>query len=158
MKIKVEKWIVDDKYNDVSYKILSIVPCCNKLTKSKNISINNKYSEDDIYSDDNTYSVKLIRKEEEGIPWEDYSETNFYYEKIDYCPFCGEKINIEFVGEINKTEEYNKLEKERETLWNKCRKIDSKKKYNELYKQVQALDNMLNVILINDDFEKESEE
>lgn len=154
MKIKVEKWIIDE-YNDISYKIKSIEKCCNKLTNSMNITINNEYCENENYCGDNTYSVKLVRKEEEGIPWEDYTETNYYYEKIDFCPFCGEKIEIEFIGEIDKQEELELLRKEREDTWKKCCKTDSKKKEYDLQQQVYELDNKINTIHMNDDFTKE---
>lgn len=46
MKIKVEKWITDE-YDNISYKIKSIEKCCDKLTNSKNISINTDYCEGD---------------------------------------------------------------------------------------------------------------
>jgi hypothetical protein len=151
MKIKVEKWITDE-YGDTSYKIKSIEKCCNKLTNSMNISINNEYCEDDNYSDDNTYAVKLIRKEKETDPWEDYSQTNYYYEKIGFCPFCGEKIEIEFIGEVDKQEELKQLQQERDEIWKKCRKTDSKKKEQEFENKVHELDSKINDILTNDDF------
>ena len=160
MKIKVEKWITDE-YDNVSYKIKEIHKCCDKLINSKNISANAEYCEDEHYTGDNTYedcsySVKLVRKEEEGIPWEDYTETRFYYEKIGFCPFCGEKIEIEISDEvIDKQEEITQLEKEREETWDKCRKTDSKKKEQELQKRVRQLDNKINEIHMNDDFTKE---
>lgn len=152
MKIKIEKWIVDKEYNDVSYKMVGIEKCCDKILNSKNISINNEYCEDDNYSDDNTYSVKLVRQEEDRDPWEDFSQTQFYYEKIGFCPFCGDEIKIEFIGEVDKTEEYKELQKQREETWNKCRKTDSKKKENDLQKQVYELDSKLNEFHMSDDF------
>jgi DNA repair exonuclease SbcCD ATPase subunit len=155
MKIKVEKWITDE-YENKSYKIKSIEKCCDKLTNSNNISINNDYCEGDNSYDDDSYSVKLVRKEEEGIPWEDYMETNYYYEKIDFCPFCGEKIEIEFMDEVvDKQEELKQLRKEREEVWSKCRKTDSKKKEQELQKRVRELDDKISEIHMNDDFTKE---
>lgn len=156
MKIKVEKWITDE-YGTVSYKIKSIEKCCNKLTNSMNISINNEYCEDDNYSEDNTYAVKLVRTEEDCDPWEDFSQTRYYYEKIDFCPFCGEQIKIEFIGEVDKQEELKQLEKEREEVWNKCKKTDSKKKEQELQQRVYELDNKINDILTNDDFGMEEQ-
>lgn len=155
MKIKVEKWITDE-YDNVSYKIKSIEKCCDKLTNSKNISINNKYSEGDNSYEDDSYSVKLVRKEEEGVPWEDYIETNYYYEKIDFCPFCGSPIIIEFSDEvIDKQEELKQLREERQIVWDKCCKTDSKNKEKELQQQVYELDNKMNDIHTNDDFTKE---
>ena len=155
MKIKVEAWITDE-YENKSFKIKEIHKCCDQLINSKNININAEYCEDEHYCGDNTYSVKLIRKEEEGIPWEDYTETNFYYEKIDFCPFCGEIIEIEFISNVvDKQEELESLRKEREEIWSKCRKTDSKKKEHELQQRVHELDNEINEIHMNDDFTKE---
>ena len=155
MKIKVEKWITDG-YGDTSYKIKEIEKCCDKLTNSKNISINAKYCEGDNSYEDDSYSVKLVREVEESIPWEHDAETNFYYEKIDFCPFCGDKIKIEISDEvIDKQEELELLEKERENTWDKCRKTDSKKEEYELQQKVHELDNKINSIYMNDDFTKE---
>jgi hypothetical protein len=145
MKIKVEKWITDE-YNNSSYKIKSIEKCCDKLIKSKNISINTEYCEYDGCYEDGSYLVKLVRKEEETEPWEDFNQTNYYYENITHCPFCGEKIKIEFIGEVNKQEELKQLEKERDEIWKKCRKTDSKKKEQEFENKVHELDNKINVI------------
>lgn len=155
MKIKVEKWITDE-YGDTSYKIKEIHKCCDKLINSKNITINNEYCENEIYCGDNSYSVKLVREVEESIPWEHDTETRHYYGKIDFCPFCGEKIEIEISDEvIDKQEEIELLEKEREDAWNKCRKTDSKKEEYELQQKVHELDNKINSIYMNDDFTKE---
>ena len=44
------------------------------------------------------------------------------------------------IGEEDRTEEYLELKKQRDDLWKKCRRTDSKKKENELRKQVQELD------------------
>lgn len=155
MKINVEKWITDE-YDNVSYKIKSIEKCCDKLTNSENISINAEYCEGDNSYEDDSYSVKLVRKEEESEPYENYTTTNFYYEKIDFCPFCGKPIIIEISDEVvDKQEELKQLRKEREESWDKCRKTDSKNKEHELQQKVHELDNMMNEIHINDDFTKE---
>lgn len=154
MKIKVEKWIVnEDAYNyQEIYKIKSIEKCCNKILHSKNIDINNEYCEDDVYEDDNKYGVKLVRHEEETFSWEDWTDTSYYYESISHCPFCGKKIDIEIISAIDKTEEYSQLTKEREVLWNKYRRTDSIKKQEILKEQLNELDEKINNILENDSF------
>lgn len=154
MKIKVEKWIID-KDNNVSFKIKSIEKCCDKITQSQNISINNEYCEGDVYLDDNTYAVKLVRAEENCDPYDDYHDMNYYYEKIHYCPFCGESIEIEIVNTVDKTEEYKQLQADRDLLWDKCRKTDSKKKEDELRNQIRELDDKISCIYMSDDFGKE---
>ena len=156
MKIKVEKWITGEYENDISYKIKSIEKCCDKLTNSNNISINSEYCEGDNSYDDNSYSVKLVRKEEEQEPYENYTNTCYYYEKIDYCPFCGNKIEVEISDKVvDKQEDLNQLEIERQETWDKCRKTDSKTKEHEFQQQVYELDNKMNSIHTNDDFTKE---
>ena len=154
MKIKVEKWITDE-YNK-SYKIISIDKCCDKLIKSKNTSINHGLDDFDPYygedEDDINYSVKLARDEYDYDGWNDT-----YYEKINYCPWCGSRIEVEIVNTINKTEEYKSLQQKRNELWGKCCKTDSKKKGQDLQEQVRLLDIQINKMLISDDFTKEEE-
>lgn len=154
MKIKVEKWITDD---NKSYKILSIEKCCDKLINSRITSINTAYDRYQCYDygNDNIYSVKLIDNENE-YDSEDggyYNETS--YEEIQYCPWCGSRIEIEIINTINKTEEYLALRKERDSLWDKCRKTDSKNKECKLKEQVRALDIQINNLLTSDDFTRE---
>lgn len=152
MKIKVEKWIVG---HEVSYKILDIEKCCDKLINSKNISINTEFDEhEDCYNEDKmNYSVKLVRSE-----YDEEVGDIYYYEKVDFCPWCGKPITIEIVNEVDKTEEYKLLQEQRDALWKKCCKTDSKKKESQLREQVRELDNKINNMLTSDDFEKEVEE
>ncbi len=146
MKISVEKWTIDE---NVFYKTLKIEKCCDRVITSENITLNNEYCENDTYSDDNEYAVKLVRNEHE---YDGYDET--YYEKIDYCPFCGEKIEIDIVNTVDKTEEYKTLREERDLLWKKCCKTDSKKTEYKLRNQVRDLDLKINKMLQSDDFVK----
>ena len=148
MKIKVEKWLID---KEVSYKILSIEQCkCGELTRSKNIVINDSYCENGDCSEDNEYSVKFIRKE---YAYDGYCSS--YYERIKYCFKCGEKIEIEIVNEVDKTDEYNNLQKERKILWKEHNNTDSISRQYHLKQQVQALDRNINNMATSDDFEKE---
>ena len=150
MNIKTEKWIID---GSISYKILEIEKCCDKLINSNNISINIKPDENEAYIlDSPEYSVKISRCEEY---WEDgYDYTCDYHEKISFCPFCGELIIIKIVNEIDKTEEYKLLQEQRNMLWKKYRNTDSKKKEDELKQQVRELDMRINEMLNSDDFKK----
>ena len=74
--------------------------------------------------------------------WEDEYEQDTYY-KINYCPFCGEPIETSVVGEEDVDNYYKSLRKQREELWKKYNKTDSKKKAQELYEQVHKLDNQI---------------
>lgn len=152
MKIRAEKWFITGKMEYTSYKIVSIKKCCDELINSENISLNKAFNEHSCYDYDSSegdYSVKLTRCE-----YDDETGYEFLHEKINYCPFCGSRINIEIINTIDKTEEFNTLEKQRDELWNKCCKIDSKKKASELHQQVEALDIKINDMLSSDDFEK----
>ena len=42
------------------------------------------------------------------------------------------------------SDKYNELTKQREELWKKCQRTDSKKKEAELREQVRKLDNQIN--------------
>ena len=145
MKIEVSKWTFD---GNTSYKILNIKECCSKLTNSMNISINTDFDEfDDLHSDEQEYSVKLV-----NVEYDEEVGDTYRHEKIDFCPFCGEPIEIKIIEELDKTEEYELLKTERENLWKKCCKTDSKKKEQELRKQVYELDKKINDIWENDGF------
>lgn len=54
------------------------------------------------------------------------------------------KIKISVVDEIDVSDKYNELSKQREELWKKCQKTDSKRKEFELRKQVRKLDDQIN--------------
>jgi hypothetical protein len=150
MEVRVEKWIVDDC---VSYKILDIDKCCDRLINSKNINLNNEFDENDIYAIDDRYSIKITRSE---FIDEDFGDT-YFYETINYCPWCGSRIDIEIINTIDKTEEYKQLKTERDILWKKVCKTDSRKKESEIREQIRELDKKMNYMLSSDDFEKDEE-
>ena len=74
---------------------------------------------------------------------EDEWENDYYY-KISHCPFCGKPIEITVVGEEDMDEYHKVLSKQRDELWKKYNRTDSKKKSEELRKQVQELDDQIN--------------
>jgi hypothetical protein len=146
MKIKAEKWIIEKGVT--SYKLKSIEKCCDKLINSKNICLNDKYIADNI--EGYRYSVRLFRTEDLEENWVDY-----HYETIEYCPFCGEPINIEIIDEVDKREECKLLIAERDRLWKKCCNTDSKKEASNLREQVSELDENIDKMYRSDDFERE---
>lgn len=96
MKIKAEKWIID---KDVSYKILEVHKCCQKLIYNNGyIDINREFDESG--NDDDYYTVKIHRDEICNTFGEDFYHK--YYETINYCPFCGSPILIDIVSTIDK--------------------------------------------------------
>lgn len=148
MKIKIEKWIFDDT---CSYKVKSIKKCCAEILDSNLIDLVYDYDNED----DTDYSVKLIdrRHEYDGYDKDYYDYT--VYENIYYCPFCGEKIEIEIVSVINKNKEYCELKNQRTSLYYKYNETDSIKKRDILREQVRELDNKINEFHINGDLKGE---
>ena len=130
MKIEVEK-IMFDNNEGVQYKIVNIDKCCDEILNNSDyvdISGDNYIDEIENYLDN--YNVK-----------------------IKYCPFCGEKIEIVIVNTVDKNEEYNKLQKERDTLNDKRRNTDSKKEEQKLNEEIKELDNKINAFYESDGFD-----
>jgi hypothetical protein len=149
MKIKVEKWIVED---ESFYKIVSVEDCCGKLMKSKNIDINNEFCEEDTDESGSQYKVKLVRIEDEfDSTGED--DVYYYYEAIDYCPFCGTRIEIKIIGEIDKTEEFQKFYEEREKYWTCYSNTYNIKEQSELLYKIKILQTEMDDIESDDDFD-----
>lgn len=154
MKIDVEKWIVHDKknkaYDIISYRILNKQICCEGI-KHLPIDLHYTIPEYDIDSfcnsdinDDSEYMLGVML--EELYTWydgEDTQEDTRYY-LLSYCPICGEKIEINVIREINKTEEYYNLKAQYEDLHKKWTKCDSKKHGAELEIQWREINNKLN--------------
>lgn len=152
MKIDVEKWIVHDKknkaYDIISYKVLSKQFCCEGIKKLP-IDLHYTIPEYDIDSfcngDDESGLVVGVMLEE-LYTWYD-GEDNQEDTKchlIYYCPICGEKIEINIIRKVDKTEEYNNLKSQYDETHTKWRKCDSKKKSDELEKQWRKLNNRIN--------------
>ncbi len=85
----------------------------------------------------------FIYSSEEIHDWEDSWLKEDYY-KVDFCPHCGENIEISVVDEIDANEKYRELTSERNELNEKRRKTDSKKREYELTKEIQELDRLIN--------------
>lgn len=141
-KIKIE--LIKLKFDgSVSYKYKPFKYCCEAITKNRTIEFTEEsstYDFYDTYDDDNITLPHFASWLSETVKdWEDEWENEYYY-PIKFCPHCGEPIEIVVISEEDRTEEYLELKKQRDDLWKKCRRTDSKKKENELRKQVQELD------------------
>ena len=144
MKIQAEKWMVN---NRPSYKIKHAEKCCEDILKlEKYLALNNEYAENDVFEGDEEYCVKLFKEEDYG----DY--TNTCYKKIRFCPCCGEKIEIEIIGEVDKTEHYEKLRIYRDELWKKYINTDSKKMSEQLREIISEFDREINYLLADESF------
>jgi hypothetical protein len=117
MIIKVEKWIIHDKknkaYDIVSYRIIDIKYCCEKIKTFPMLDLYYKYCEDcedmELLSGEDNSVLGMMLQEE--YSWYDDEDTYIdqRYHLITHCPRCGEKIEINIVREVDKTEEYNEL-------------------------------------------------
>ena len=134
------------KFNDThSYKYKPFKYCCGEIQNNKAIVFT---GEDlvhlDTYLEDEIYIPRLCTSYTEVITsYEDEWEQTDNY-PIQFCPHCGEKIEISVVGEIDVSDKYNELSKQRYELLKKCQKTDSKKEEAELREQVRKLDNQIN--------------
>ena len=142
MKIELIRLKFNDTY---SYKYKSFTYCCDEIQNDKAIVFtgedlvpNYDCEEDDIYVPQLcTSHTEIITSYEDE--WE---QTDNY--PIKFCPHCGEKIQISIVDKIDVSNKYNELSKQRDELWKKCQRTDSKKEEFELRKQVRKLDDQIN--------------
>lgn len=144
--MKIE--LIRQRFNETrGYKYKPFIHCCDKIKNNPCIEFSNEVELDvnclDDYLDDEcTFPAFALWYSETVGSWGDEWENDYYY-KINNCPFCGEPIEISVVGEEDVEEYYKNLSKQREELWKKCNKTDSKKKSEELRKQVQELDKQI---------------
>lgn len=143
MKIELIKL----KFNDThSYKHKPFTYCCDEIQNDKTIVFTGEDINDigGKYEDDGIFIPQFCTSHTEVITsYEDQWEQTDNY-PIQFCPHCGEKIEISAVDEIDISDKYNELSKHREELWKKCQRTDSKKKESELIEQVRKLDDQIN--------------
>lgn len=148
------------KFNDTcAYKHKPFQYCCDAIQNDKAIVFT---GEDLVHSDDCWDDERYIPQfctsyTETFNSWGDEWEQTDNF-PIKFCPHCGKKIEISVVDEIDVSDKYNKLSKQREELWKKCQRTDSKKKESELREQVRNLDNQINGFYLLDEWKGESYE
>lgn len=138
MKIELIEQTFDD-YTGYKYKPFKW--CCENLEKNEMINLVNEYDQNDYDSDE--FPMIAIRHTERFYDWGDEYEQDYYY-RITHCPFCGDPIKIFIVGQENVSEVYKNLKEERDKIWKKYCKTDSKKKEAELRNVVRELDDKVN--------------
>ena len=140
MKIELIKL----KFNDThSYKYKPFKYCCDEIQNNKAIVFTNEDLAPLKYIDDGNLIPQICTSHTEVITsYEDEWEQTDNY-PIRFCPHCGEKIEISVVDEIDVSDKYEELTKQRDELWKKCQRTDSKKKEVELREQVRKLDNQI---------------
>ena len=133
------------KFNDThSYKYKPFKYCCDEIQNNKAIVFTNEDLSPLKYIDDGISIPHFCTSHTEVITsYEDEWEQTDNY-PIQFCPHCGERIEISVVDEIDVSDKYNELTEQRKELWKKCQRTDSKKEEHELRKQVRKLDNQIN--------------
>ena len=139
MKIELIKYTFDN--GNIGYKCKPMRYCCDKLKDNPIIDLVDEYTIGD-HTEDLFPSVSIWQGED-YTEWGEDCHTDNYY-KINYCPFCGEPIEISVVKEMDLSELYSKLENQRKELWNKYKRTDSIKKQTELHNCVRELDSKIN--------------
>lgn len=133
---------------DKSYKICSCEYCCEGIKHLPNVDFHFEVAEntDNPIEDDYGYGYDLGVMLEHSVTYhdswgyDDYGYEQEYYYKFNHCPICGEKIEVEIVDNVDVTNEYKSLEKERDEVHKKWSKTDSIKRQNEYLKRRQELD------------------
>lgn len=140
MKIELIKL----KFNDThSYKYKPFTHCCDEIHKNDCIIFTNEDLSPLKHIDDDNFIPQFCTSHTEVITsYEDEWEQTDNY-PIQFCPHCGKKIEISVVDEIDVSDKYNELSKQRKELWKKCQRTDSKKKEVELKEQVRKLDKQI---------------
>ena len=138
MKIELIKL----KFNDThSYKYKSFKYCCDEIQNDKAIVFTGEdlVHSDDCWADERDIPRFCTSYTEVITSYEDKWEQTDNY-PIRFCPHCGEKIRISVVKEVDVSDKYKELTKQRDELWKKCQTTDSKKENYELRRQVRKLD------------------
>lgn len=134
------------KFNNThSYKYKPFKHCCDEIQNNECIEFTNENLTNFNVDYDKEYGFipQLCTSHTEVITsYEDEWEQTDNY-PIQFCPHCGKKIEISVVEEINVSDKYNELSKQRNELWKKCQRTDSKKKESELREQVRKLDKQI---------------
>ena len=137
MKVEIIKQILGE---ETSYKYKPMSFCCEKLKRNPVIGlVANEYDVNENYISKPQFCIEDY---DTWTEWgEDFEQDNYY--PIKFCPFCGEKIETEIIKEEDITDEYNRLERERNVLLKGALVTDSKSKETDLRKKVQNLDGKL---------------
>lgn len=139
MKIKLEKWIVDKENEEYSYHIVDINKCCDKLINSPIITFG--------VDTKDSYSASMYQE------WECDFGYDYIDEEIQYCPFCGEKIEIEIVNTIDKEDDYNRLYDSIKDLLRKRNSCDNIGKRDEIQQEICSINQKIHEMITSDSVE-----
>ena len=140
-----------------SYKICDCKYCCEGIKHLPNVDFYFEATEntdnpiEDEHEEERDLGVMLHKCVTYHDTWyDDYGCDKDYYYKLEYCPICGEKIEVEIVDNVDVTNEYKTLQKERDEVHKKCTKTDSIKKQKEYQRIRQELDAKINALYYTD--------
>ena len=134
-----------DGWDNYSYKYIPFEYCCDKLKNAEYIVFSDDYDYLDPNDCCDEYDYTIPRFSitiDEPVAWEDYTEPAYY--KINYCPFCGQKININVVREEDRTGQYAVMKYLREVKNELSLKTDSKSEYDKLFSEMREIDQEIN--------------
>lgn len=155
MKIELIKL----KFNDThSYKYKPFKYCCDEIQNNKCIEFTNEDLSPLKHIDDGNFIPQFCISHTEIIRlYEDeWAQTDNY--PIRFCPHCGDKIEISVIDEMDISDQYNELTKQREELREKCWKTDSKKEESALRERVEKLDKQIYSFYLLDEWKGETDE
>lgn len=144
MEIEVEKWILNNS-EEVSFHVVKINKCCDELLNNEEYI--NLTDEDNEYFPN--YKFKLMKDEEEYLG-DGIDDTTTYYKSIEYCPYCGEKINIKVIRTVDMKNELEELNIQKDKLLKKLNNIDSIKGTRKLREKISDINNKLNSMYMSD--------
>ena len=172
MKIELIKQTLNSDYGYLEncYKYKPIEWCCERIKNNPLIKLG--VDEDYYYKfncpedcNDDCDVCDMVNNDIEHVPsmtieyevtvnsYDDYWTEEHCY-RIDYCPFCGEPIEVSIVEEEDISEVYHNIEKEREEMYKMRVKTDSIKKRQELDVIVRKLDEKLNYFHSLEEYKK----
>lgn len=157
MKIELIKQTFKDEADDlqIRYKYKLFKYCCERMENNRLIKLSSVDSDDWCYRyecDEEDCSNCNAAKDHPCMTLEEVARitsyedewTEVYNYPIDYCPFCGEPIEISVIKEEDVSEAYQNMRKERDEMRDKFNKTDSIKEQRELGEVVRKLDDKLN--------------
>lgn len=143
--------LVKIKFNDgESYKYKPFTYCCDKLKNNENFLLANDDLENDEDYEENGFSYIpkfCISLPSDEIFEEDYNRNSV----INYCPYCGEKIEIKLTGEIDYSQKYKELSRKRDILSRKCHRNTRSRKepWEEYNLVVSKIDDLYEISELN---------
>lgn len=145
MKIQViQREFNDSGYCQKSYKVCDCKCCCDGIKKLPNIDFYFEYAENTgnpIEEEGVSLDLGIMMQRDVTTydPWEpnDLGYTQEFFYKLNYCPICGEKIEVEIVDNIDVSEEIKQLREKHAKLTEKFRTTDSIKKKTEYSLEIQ---------------------